>query len=103
MENKEDIKVMLTPEQAKSVLLDDESIHTFRSGRGIMIGADWSRKSILEAIDNNADKIEIGGPGCKRTGHGLVVWTSDTDPLFIECNKAKLEALETELLKQLES
>lgn len=92
-----DKKIFLTPEQAKSVLLPGKQVHTFRSGGMALLGCDWSRKSILKAIDDNHDRIEIGGDQCKRMGHGLVVWTSLTEPLFIECDKAKLQKLEDEL------
>lgn len=91
----EEKKVFLTPEQAESVLLKGDNIHTFRSGERILIGADWSRRSIIEAFNKNPDKIEIGGPSCKNMGHGLVVWTSENDPLFVECDTEKLEAFET--------
>jgi hypothetical protein len=94
-------KILLTPKQAESVLLKGKQIHTFRSGTGMLIGCDWSRKSIIEALKNNPDRIEIGGDQCKRMGHGLVVWTSETDPLFIECDKDKLQKLEDELTVKL--
>ena len=99
-------KVFLTAEQAESILVDGDNIHTFRSSTFTLIGADWSRKEIIKAIIQahirGADNLEIGGEQCKRMGHSLVIWTSDNNPLFVECDKVKSQKLEDELLKQLE-
>ena len=90
-------KVILTKEQAVALLGKRKDIHTFRSGTGILFGADWTRKGLLKAIQDT-DLIEIGGEACKRMGHGLVVWTGN-DPLFVEVDKDKIEALEKQLVK----
>jgi hypothetical protein len=75
---------ILTPEQAKAMLADGESIHTFRSSvPGVLLGADWDRNALMEAIDE-AETLEIGGPACRNMNHGLVVWTGD-NPLFVQC------------------
>lgn len=92
-------KILITPDEAITLLPDGDQIHTFRSGTGILIGADWSRKSIIEALRNNPDMIEIGGDGCKSMGHGLVCWTSNTDPLFIEADKDKVFEMESQAEK----
>ena len=94
-----DEKVFITPAQAKSLLSDSEKIHTFRSATGMLIGCDWDRSSILREIDKNPNRIEIGGEVCKRMGHGLIVWTSEADPLFIEADKGKVRELEELLTK----
>lgn len=91
-----DDKVILTKEQAIKLLGKRNEIHTFRSGRGILIGADHSRKSLLESIEKSK-LIEIGGEACRRMGHGLVIWTSETDPLFVEVDKKEIEELEISL------
>lgn len=87
-----DEKIILTKAQAKSLLARRKQIHTFRSGRGLLIGADWEKDSLLKEIDNS-EMLEIGGEQCKRMGHGLVVWTGN-EPLFVEVDSAKLEKLE---------
>lgn len=89
-------KIILTKEQAISLIGDGQDIHTFRSGHGILVGADHSRKELLESIER-AKLIEIGGEACKRMGHGLVVWTSNTDPLFVQADKVLLESIENSL------
>lgn len=96
MKNEEQ-RFWLTPEQAESVLLPGNTVHTFRNPRLILIGCDCSRESILEKFQQHSKDIEIGGPSCKNMGHGLVVWTDDSNPLFVECDTEKLEALEKSL------
>jgi len=91
-----DDKVILSPTQAKSLLSKDKNTHTFRDGGGIIIGADWDTKSIIEEIEGGK-KCEIGGEGCRGMGHGLIIWTSDSDPLFVEVDEAKLKLVEAEL------
>ncbi len=77
-------RAILTPEQAKAMLPEGDEIHTFRSYvPGVLLGADWGRDALVEAIDA-ADTLEIGGPACRNVNHGLVVWTGN-DPLFVEC------------------
>jgi hypothetical protein len=90
-----DDKIILTKDQAKALIGKRKQVHTFRSGSSILIGADWSRKSIIDAIEKT-DLIEIGGEACKRMGHGLVVWTVN-DPLFVEADKEEIEKLEKSL------
>jgi len=78
-------KFPLTAEQAISMLPDGDSIHTYRFAHfGVLIGADWSREKLVEAINDH--KCEIGGDQCKAVNHGLVVHIGD-DPLFVECKK----------------
>ena len=50
-----------------------------------MLGADWSRDSIVSAL-NDADEIRVSGPVATAMGHGLVI---DHDGLlFIETKAA---------------
>lgn len=81
-------RVILTKEEALSLLPDDEYIHTFRGLDRVIIGADHERKELVEEIEHC--KCEIGGPMCRALDHGLVVWTGN-DPLFV---KTRLNSLE---------
>lgn len=81
-------RVILTKEEALSLLPDEDSIHTFRGLPGVLIGADWDKKELVEEIEHC--KCEIGGPMCRALDHGLVIWTGN-DPLFI---KTRLNSLE---------
>lgn len=84
-------KLILTKDEALSLLSDDESIHTFRNISNILIASDWDREELVDAI--NHCKCEIGGPMCRALDHGLVIWTGD-DPLFVETKEGTLEELE---------
>ena len=81
-----DDKIILTAEQAESLLPDGDEIHTFRNPNAAMlIGADWGRDELLKVIQ--ASQCEIGGEQCRNSGHGLVVWTDKNNPLFVETRK----------------
>ena len=77
----DDSRVVLTPEQALSMLGDGDSIHTFRSAGPMLLGCDWDRDKLEEAIRGN--RCEIGGDACKGMNHGLVVAVDGW--LFVEC------------------
>lgn len=77
-----DKKLPLTKVQAISMLGDSEYIHTFRSGPMSLLGCDWSRQEIVDAISSN--ECEVGGEMCKSMNHGLVVHVGGA-PLFVEC------------------
>ena len=79
----DDTRVLLTAEQAIAMLPDGETIHTFRSRPGILIGADWERAELIDAIRHAVGR-ELGGEQCRAFGHGLVVWTDESSPLFVE-------------------
>ena len=80
-----DLPIVLTAEQALSMLPDGDEVHTFRSTGNALFGADWSRSKLEQAIREN--RCEVGGDQCQRMNHGLIVWTSEADALFVECRK----------------
>ncbi len=82
-------KKMITADEAISLLNDGESIHTFRNGNGILLGADHSRKTILNDIKNYEDTLEISGDMARKMKHALVL-TDEVGYLFIETNEEKL-------------
>lgn len=86
-------KTLLTYEQAIAMLPDGEEIHTFRNFPMGLIGADWDREGLLEAIKTGSP--QIGGKTCRELGHGLVIFTGD-EPLFIETKKNAIEEFERE-------
>lgn len=69
----------LSFDEAVAMLPDGEKIHTFRQGV-CLIGADWKRDQILEAIREHG--AELSGPLATRMKHGLVIF--DPETLFIE-------------------
>lgn len=65
-----DNSVLLSYDQAVSMLADGDDVHVFLNPNGMLIGADWSRQSVLDMIRVGAP--QIGGDACLSMGHGLV-------------------------------
>ena len=81
-----DDKILLTPEQAESMLPDGGSIHTFLNPfANTLIGADWTREEVLNLL-RRSPQLELGGEMCQGMNHGLVVKDDDRN-VFIECRK----------------
>ena len=75
-------RVFIKYEKAIEMIADGDHIHTFRSSSpGIMLGADWDRKSLLEKMKNY--KIEPSGKMAAAMNHKIVL-IDETGPLFIE-------------------
>lgn len=86
-------RIELTKEQAKLLLPEGEYIHTFVNGAvNVLVGSDWKREEILEAIEKNV--CEIGGTACRALGHGLAIINSSGMPLFVEAKEGVLEELQ---------
>lgn len=89
-----DEKIILTAEEAESLLVDGDYIHSYRNpAAGMFLGCDFDRAQAIEAI-RTAHALEIGGDNCKRMKHGLVVWDSPTSLFFFQTDPAKVEAME---------
>ena len=92
-------KITIPLERALKVMPDTEYVHTFRSGGLTLLGADWERSKLIEAM-GRADEIEIGGDACKSINHGLVFF-DDAGAVFVEGAKdTDWEALEASLAKE---
>lgn len=76
-----DERAPLTLDQAVAMLPDRDHIHTFRSTGMALIGADWPREKLIDAIRDYGS--ELSGPASTRMGHGIVLM-DDKGPLFIE-------------------
>ena len=83
--------IYLTFRQAISLLPNEEMIHTFRSITDVLIGADWKRSTLIDAI--RFGKPQIGGKMCRDQGYGLVIFTGN-NPLFIETKKGLIDKIE---------
>ena len=77
-------RVKLTFDDAVAMLPDGDNIHTFRSGPFMLIGADWGREPLTEAIRKYG--AELSGQMATNMDHGLVL-IDDRGPLFIETKK----------------
>ena len=60
--------VFLSREQARAMLPDGDTVHTFR-GAIVPVGADWPRQKILDAIERY--QFELTGPMATAMGHGM--------------------------------
>lgn len=72
----------------------EDVVHVFTNpGVDMLLGADWSRDSVKQAI--SAAKVrQIGGAQCRGMGHGLVV--SDGDGwLFVEADESRITELDS--------
>jgi hypothetical protein len=82
-------KKKVTKEEAVSLLNDGDRIHTFRNNSMMLIGADWDRSKLIQAIEKYEDTLEIAGEQARGMKHALVI-KDDTGHLFIETNEEKL-------------
>lgn len=76
-----DRPVILSVEQAVSLLPDGDIVHVIIDAGWCKLAAGWERSQVLELIHGGA-KCEVGGEQCRRYDHGLVVWR-DGEPLFV--------------------
>jgi hypothetical protein len=59
----------LSREEAIALLPDGDDIHTFMAAGFALIGADWSREEVIEAIDKHG--AELSGPVATGMNHGI--------------------------------
>jgi len=85
----DDDKIILTKSDVYNLM---PKVHTFLNPGHMLLGADWSMKAFVDAVEES-DQIEIGGDQCKSMGHGLVIWRGD-DPVFIECDEEIIKEFE---------
>lgn len=87
--------LIISADEAISLLNDDgEYVHNFLNpSGGLMLGCDFERENAIEAF-RKAHQIEIGGEGCKRMRHPIVVWDTPTRYSFFEADMTKVGAFE---------
>lgn len=92
------MKYYLTYDEAVSLLPNKEDIHTFINAPFGLIGADWSRESIIDKLKENDIVIELTGEQAKAMKHGMCAYGKNTkyqrEILFIETDEEKLSAFE---------
>lgn len=60
-----DQKIILTPEQAESLLCDGPTVHNYvNPSPGMFLGCDFDRENAIAAF-HKAKSIELGGENCK--------------------------------------
>lgn len=62
----------LTLDDAIAALPEGDDIHTFMNPGGMLIGADWSRAQIVEALKASPE-IRITGPMAQGMKHGIAI------------------------------
>lgn len=83
-----DEREFVSLETAISMLHDrDGRVHTFRDSAIGLIGADWTREQVIDAM-RGSPHIEITGPNAQKMGHGLAI-TDETGQLFIETHEPR--------------
>lgn len=80
-----DEKEVITFDEAVKRLPDAEQVHTFRQAGFAIIGADWDKTSLLDAM-RKAPEIQVTGPQAQSMKHGLCI-VDDSGPLFIETHE----------------
>jgi hypothetical protein len=65
--------IATTFDEAVAALPRGKYVHTFmQSGASILIGADWTRKEIVDAL-RGADRIDVTGEQAQGMKHGLAI------------------------------
>lgn len=78
-------KKELTFDEAVAMLPDGDYVHTFRNPGGMLVGADWKREKILEAL--KAGSPELSGDRATRMNHGIHM-IHNGSPLFIQTKES---------------
>ena len=87
------MRKIITADEAISLLPDNDNIHTFYNLPIGLVGADWSRKDIIDKL-KKVDAIEITGEVARSINHGLAAYyknAKQSDVLFIETDKEKID------------
>jgi hypothetical protein len=82
--------------QAVEMIDDGDFIHVFLNPNGMLVGADWSRKSVLELISRS--KCQLSGDMAASMGHGLACLDRGRYH-FIATKKAPADIKEGEQLR----
>jgi len=88
-----DDPIILTPEEAESLLVDGDTIHNFMQASIMLVGCDYDRAEAIAAI-KAATSLEIGGDQCKSLNHALVCHEANGRYSFFETDPARVEAME---------
>lgn len=85
-------KFILTPEEAKSLLPDGDTVQTVMNpATDLLLGCDYDRADAEATID--ANKCEVAGPEARKFGHALAIHTPH-GVVFVEAVEERIVALE---------
>jgi hypothetical protein len=91
-----DTKIILTPDQAESLLPPGERVHGFVNPPWGFVGCDSSRKAVVRLI-REARLLEIGGERAKRMKHALVVHPREGGCKLFATDMERVKAVERRL------
>jgi hypothetical protein len=86
-------KLPLTPEQAKAVLAEGSTVHSFMQAGPILIGCDYQR-STAEQVIEQAEHVEVAGPAARGMGHGVAVTRKNGEVVFLAHEEEVLASYE---------
>ena len=92
-------KLILTPDQAESLLPVGERIHGFVNPPWGFVECDSSRKDVVRLI-REARLLEIGGERAKRMKHALVVHAREGGCKLFATDMEKVKAMERQLTSE---
>lgn len=78
----------LTREEAEARLVDGDTVHCFRNPGGMLLGADWSRASVLKYLAEAVEFCETG-PLATATGHGIAARTEGDSWAYFATKKSE--------------
>jgi hypothetical protein len=79
-------RIVLSPADAIALLPDGDMIHTFRQGGPCLIGADWEREKLIEAL--NKYEVEVTGEMAQSMNHGMA-FQDEYGWVFVETKKGE--------------
>ena len=91
-----DTKLILTPDQAESLLPTGGRVHSFVNPPWGFVECDSSRKDVVRLI-REARLLEIGGERAKRMKHALVVHAREGGCKLFATDMERVEAIERQL------
>jgi hypothetical protein len=77
-------RILYTVDEAAAMLPDGDTVNVkVNNAAGFIIGADWTKDDLLDAM-SKAAFVEASGPLAARTGFGLFMLSERGDRYFIE-------------------
>jgi hypothetical protein len=91
-----DTNLTLTPDQAESLLLPGERVHSYVNQPWGLVGCGVARHRAIARI-REAKLLELGSASAKQMGHALVVHDRIRGYSLVETDMEKVEAMERRL------
>ena len=76
------VRTKIETDIALGMLPDGDTVHTFRNTAGMLIGADWGKKEIIEMITKYG--AERAGEQAKAMNHEIAISDGVGKWLFVE-------------------